>query len=151
MPPMTEKILLLSGEAISSSPVSPICNGARVDSLNTSVGFVTQDSNLFPWLTTLGNVEFPLAIRGIARAERREKALHWLTLWDPSQYIGGARMPMLYCNGTNDKHFRPGSWQKTYRTQPGPHLLSLKLRMPHGHPPAGDPKEITVFADSLLT
>ena len=35
---------------------------------------------MFPWLTALGNVEFPLAIRGVAAAERREKALHWLRL-----------------------------------------------------------------------
>jgi hypothetical protein len=26
----------------------------------------------------------------------------------------------------------------------------MKLRMPNGHPPAGDPKEITAFADSIL-
>jgi ABC-type nitrate/sulfonate/bicarbonate transport system ATPase subunit len=53
-------------------------NGAPVDRLNTDVGFVTQDNNLFPWLTALGNVEFPLAIRGMRARERRERALHWL-------------------------------------------------------------------------
>lgn len=26
----------------------------------------------------------------------------------------------------------------------------MKLRMSHGHPPAGDPKEITIFADSFV-
>lgn len=80
----------------------------------------------------------------------RVQATRWLTLWDPSQYIGRASMPMLFCNGTNDKHFRPDSWQKTYRTKPGPRTLSLKIRMRHGHPPAGDPAEITVYADSML-
>jgi sialate O-acetylesterase len=80
----------------------------------------------------------------------REPAVKWLTLWDPSQYIGYAKMPMLFCDGTNDKHFRPDSWQKTYRTAQGPRTLSMKLRMPHGHPPAGDPREITIFADSIL-
>jgi len=71
--------------------------GTAVDGLNTSVGYVTQDSNLFPWLTALGNVEFPLAIRGIVPRERREKALHWLHLVGlegfenhyPSQLSGG--------------------------------------------------------------
>jgi NitT/TauT family transport system ATP-binding protein len=52
--------------------------GTPVTGLNTKLGFVTQDSNLFPWLTALGNVEFPLVIRGIPQRERREKALHWL-------------------------------------------------------------------------
>jgi NitT/TauT family transport system ATP-binding protein len=73
------------------------CNGAQVNGLNTDVGFVTQDSNLFPWLTTLGNVEFPLTIRGIPLAERRDKAMQWLRLVGlegfenhyPSQLSGG--------------------------------------------------------------
>jgi NitT/TauT family transport system ATP-binding protein len=90
-------LLRLASGLVSASGGSVFCSGARVDSLNTSVGYVTQDSNLFPWLTTLGNVEFPLAIRGMARAERREKALHWLRLVGlegfenhyPSQLSGG--------------------------------------------------------------
>jgi NitT/TauT family transport system ATP-binding protein len=72
-------------------------NGVAVSGLNTSVGYVTQDSNLFPWLTTLGNVEFPLAIRGVPARERRERALDWLRLVGldgfedhyPSQLSGG--------------------------------------------------------------
>jgi NitT/TauT family transport system ATP-binding protein len=54
--------------------------GKQVVGLNTEVGFITQDSNLFPWLTTLGNVEFPLALHGIPRKERRERAQEWLRL-----------------------------------------------------------------------
>ncbi len=79
-----------------------------------------------------------------------EMVERWIALWDPSQYVGRIKMPVLFCNGTNDKHFRPDSWQKTYRGVRGPVTLSMKLRMSHGHPPAGDPKEVTVFADSLL-
>jgi sialate O-acetylesterase len=89
-------------------------------------------------------------LEAVMQTMGREQALKWLTLWDPSQYIGYARMPMLFCDGTNDKHFRPPSWQKTYRTAPGSRTLSMKVRMGHGHPPSGDPKEITVFADSIL-
>lgn len=74
----------------------------------------------------------------------------WITLWDPAQYVGQAEMPLLFCNGTNDKHFRPDSWQKTYREVPGEVTLSMKIRMPHDHPPAGDPPEIRVFADSIV-
>jgi NitT/TauT family transport system ATP-binding protein len=81
--------------SVSSGTVS--YKGTPVTALNTSVGYVTQDSNLFPWLTALGNVEFPLAIRGIPAGERREKALHWLRLVGldgfenhyPSQLSGG--------------------------------------------------------------
>ena len=71
--------------------------GAPVTGLNTKVGYVTQDSNLFPWLTAQGNAEFPLAIRGMPVKERREKARHWLDLVGltgfedhyPSQLSGG--------------------------------------------------------------
>jgi NitT/TauT family transport system ATP-binding protein len=52
--------------------------GRAVRGLNTNVGFVTQDSHLFPWLTVVENVEFPLAARGVASRERREKAREWL-------------------------------------------------------------------------
>jgi NitT/TauT family transport system ATP-binding protein len=38
------------------------------------VGVVFQEASLFPWLTAEENVEFPLALRGVARAERRAKA-----------------------------------------------------------------------------
>ncbi len=79
-----------------------------------------------------------------------EKVEHWISLWDPSQYLGSAKMPLLFCNGTNDKHFRPDSWRKTYREAAGPVSLSMKIRMPHAHPPAGDPPEITRFADSIV-
>ena len=54
--------------------------GKPVVGLNTEVGFITQDSNLFPWLTALENVEFPLALRNVPKTERRERALEWLRL-----------------------------------------------------------------------
>jgi NitT/TauT family transport system ATP-binding protein len=90
-------LLRLAAGLIGASSGTVLYNGAPVDGLNTGVGYVTQDNNLFPWLTALGNVEFPLAIRGIARRERRERALHWLRLVGlegfgnhyPSQLSGG--------------------------------------------------------------
>jgi NitT/TauT family transport system ATP-binding protein len=44
------------------------------------VGVVFQEASLFPWLTAEDNVEFPLALRGVARAERRAKAQEALNL-----------------------------------------------------------------------
>lgn len=38
------------------------------------VGVVFQEPSLFPWLTAEENVEFPLALRGVAKSERRAKA-----------------------------------------------------------------------------
>jgi NitT/TauT family transport system ATP-binding protein len=90
-------LLRLAAGLIGASSGTVFYNGAPVGGLNTGVGYVTQDNNLFPWLTALGNVEFPLAIRGIPRRERRERALHWLRLVGlegfgdlyPSQLSGG--------------------------------------------------------------
>jgi NitT/TauT family transport system ATP-binding protein len=73
-------LLRLASGLIPVSGGRVIFNGSPVQGLNTAVGYVTQDSNLFPWLTALGNVEFPLAIRGVPRTERRERARHWLRL-----------------------------------------------------------------------
>jgi NitT/TauT family transport system ATP-binding protein len=44
------------------------------------VGVVFQEASLFPWLTAEENVEFPLALRGVAKAERRTKAEEMLQL-----------------------------------------------------------------------
>jgi NitT/TauT family transport system ATP-binding protein len=38
------------------------------------VGVVFQEASLFPWLNAEENVEFPLALRAIAKTERRAKA-----------------------------------------------------------------------------
>jgi NitT/TauT family transport system ATP-binding protein len=48
--------------------------GAPVRGVNTEVGYVTQADNLYPWRTLRENVEFPLEVRGVPRAERRQRA-----------------------------------------------------------------------------
>src|SRR5678809_1065559 len=44
--------------------------GREITSINSDIGFVTQDSNLFPWLTLIENVELALKIRGQPKAQR---------------------------------------------------------------------------------
>ena len=48
--------------------------GHEINSINTEVGFVTQDSNLFPWLTLSENVELALKIRGMSKERRGQAA-----------------------------------------------------------------------------
>ncbi|MDQ1130479.1 ABC transporter ATP-binding protein [Microbacterium sp. SORGH_AS_0888] len=50
---------------------------ARTDA---QFGFVFQDPVLLPWRSALANVELPLQVRGVARAERRERAMDMLQL-----------------------------------------------------------------------
>jgi NitT/TauT family transport system ATP-binding protein len=52
-----------------------LINGAPIPKPDPDrVGVVFQEASLFPWLTAEENVEFPLALRGVAKAERRAKA-----------------------------------------------------------------------------
>jgi NitT/TauT family transport system ATP-binding protein len=48
--------------------------GKDVTTINTDVGFITQDSNLFPWLTLIENVELALKIRGVSKEQRAQTA-----------------------------------------------------------------------------
>jgi NitT/TauT family transport system ATP-binding protein len=50
-------------------------DGAPVVGINRSLGYVTQEDNLLPWRTLLGNIELPLELRGRPPAERRQRAL----------------------------------------------------------------------------
>jgi len=80
-----------------------------------------------------------------------EKAAKWAGMWDPSVYLPGAAMPMLWITGTNDFAYPMDSLQKSYRLPKGPRQLSLIVRMPHGHGGAGEnPEEIHVFCNSIL-
>ncbi|WP_050627142.1 ABC transporter ATP-binding protein [Bradyrhizobium viridifuturi] len=56
-------------------------NGAPIPQPDPDrVGVVFQEASLFPWLTAEDNVEFPLALRGVAKPERRAKAQDALKL-----------------------------------------------------------------------
>jgi NitT/TauT family transport system ATP-binding protein len=54
--------------------------GDVISSVNVHIGYVSQDSNLFPWLTARENIELPLEIKGFAKADRRDLATEWLEL-----------------------------------------------------------------------
>jgi sulfonate transport system ATP-binding protein len=71
--------------------------GQLIQGVNTQIGYVTQDHNLFPWLTLHENVEFPLLARGVASEERRRRAaelIHMVGLFGfenayPNELSGG--------------------------------------------------------------
>ena len=51
------------------------------DPSNTIIGYIPQaySESLFPWLTNLGNICFPLRLAGLGNREAREKATAFLT------------------------------------------------------------------------
>ena len=80
-----------------------------------------------------------------------ERARRWLAQWDPSVYLPGVRMPMLWVNGTNDFAYPPDSWLMSSRLPSGDRTLCLRVRMPHGHGgPGENPPEIHVLAEALF-
>jgi ABC-type nitrate/sulfonate/bicarbonate transport system ATPase subunit len=54
------------------------CRRRALDGINTDIAYVPQGRGLFPWMTLLANIEFPLKIAGVAAAERRRRALDWI-------------------------------------------------------------------------
>lgn len=79
-----------------------------------------------------------------------EQRDHWIRWWDPSVYLGGATMPFLWVDGSNDPFYPLNGLQCSYHLPKGLRTLSIRLRMAHGHGPGESPKEIQVFADNIL-
>lgn len=55
-------------------------DGKENTGFNSKVGMVYQTTELFPWLTTMGNVEFGPKAQGIAKSERRKIAQYYIDL-----------------------------------------------------------------------
>ncbi len=64
----------------------------------------------------------------------------WVRLWDPSQYVGSATMPMLFVNGGKDFAYPPDSHARTYALVKSRKNLCFLPDLNHGHifdaPPA---------------
>jgi NitT/TauT family transport system ATP-binding protein len=82
------------------SPLSSgriLYQGSEVRGLNTKVGYVPQESKLFPWLTLEENVAFGLNPRSYSREERESRVRYFISLAGlngfekhyPSQLSGG--------------------------------------------------------------
>jgi len=71
--------------------------GDEVQGLNTRVGYVPQESKLFPWLTVEENVGFGLSSKRYSRADRERQVSYFIKLaglagfekYYPSQLSGG--------------------------------------------------------------
>ncbi|HUC50961.1 MAG TPA: ABC transporter ATP-binding protein [Xanthobacteraceae bacterium] len=73
--------------------------GQSVAGPHASIGMVFQEESTFPWRNVVDNVAFPLEISGVAKAERIEKARHFIAMVGlhgfekryPSELSGGMR------------------------------------------------------------
>ena len=57
-----------------------LADGKPVEGPGTDRILIFQDHGLFPWLTVGQNVEFGMKMKGVPKAERKERTLHYLQL-----------------------------------------------------------------------
>ena len=55
-------------------------DGARLEGVSRDMSYVFQDINLLPWRSVLDNVALGLEVRGVPKAERRERAMEVLDM-----------------------------------------------------------------------
>ena len=73
--------------------------GETVRGPHASIGMIFQEESTFPWRTVIDNVAFPLEIAGMGKAERAERARHFIDMVGldgferryPSELSGGMR------------------------------------------------------------
>jgi NitT/TauT family transport system ATP-binding protein len=76
----TSLLMMLAGLRAQSEG-SILCHGRPIpDPDPQRVGVIFQEASLYPWLTALDNIEFPLSLRGAPREERRRRAKAMLRL-----------------------------------------------------------------------
>jgi NitT/TauT family transport system ATP-binding protein len=73
--------------------------GETVSGPHPSIGMIFQEESTFPWRTVIDNVAFPLEIAGMSKAQRYERARHFVDLVGldgferryPAELSGGMR------------------------------------------------------------
>ena len=73
--------------------------GETIRGPHAAIGMVFQEESTFPWRSVIENVAFPLEITGVAKAERTERARHFVDLVGlngferryPAELSGGMR------------------------------------------------------------
>jgi NitT/TauT family transport system ATP-binding protein len=73
--------------------------GERLSGPHAAIGMIFQEESTFPWRTVIDNVAFPLELAGLSKAERYERARHFVALVGldgferryPSELSGGMR------------------------------------------------------------
>ena len=84
----TSLLMMLAGLRTHSAGTI-LCDGRPITGPDPNrIGVVFQEANLFPWLTALDNVAFPLALRHVKPKERRGRALEMLRLVRLEEFAG---------------------------------------------------------------
>ena len=71
-----------------------LVDGEKVTGPTTDKGFIFQNVGLYPWRSTIQNVEFFLEMRGVPKDERRRKAMDKLSLVGLSEFWNYPTVPL---------------------------------------------------------
>ena len=84
----TSLLMMLAGLRAHTAG-SILCDGRPITGPDPNrIGVVFQEANLFPWLSALDNVAFPLTLRRVKPAERRRRAMDMLRLVRLEEFAG---------------------------------------------------------------
>jgi NitT/TauT family transport system ATP-binding protein len=78
-----------------------LLNGKELRAGSDEIGLVFQEYALFPWRTTLQNIEMGLEIRGVAKEERRLAAMEYIKTFDLDGF--GNRYPKELSGGMKQR------------------------------------------------
>ncbi|BDZ42438.1 ABC transporter ATP-binding protein [Paraoerskovia sediminicola] len=78
-----------------------LVDGTEVSGPGPERGVIFQQYALFPWLTVRKNVEFGLKVAGYAKAERRERAEHFIRLVGLEQFADA--LPKMLSGGMKQR------------------------------------------------
>jgi NitT/TauT family transport system ATP-binding protein len=73
-------LLNIVGGLVDGDDGQVLVEGRALNGVHRGIGMVFQEESTFPWRTTLENVAFPLEVAGMGRAEREERARHFVRL-----------------------------------------------------------------------
>jgi len=97
----TSLLMMLAGLRLPTSGTI-LCDGRPIAKPDPArVGVVFQEASLYPWLTAVENVEFPLVLKRAPRAERRARAEAMLRLVGLDGF--GARHPHELSGGMKQR------------------------------------------------
>lgn len=76
----TSLLMMMAGLRAQSAGTI-LCHGKPIPAPDpTRVGVVFQEASLFPWLSAIDNIEFPLSLRGTPKQDMRRRAQAMLSL-----------------------------------------------------------------------
>lgn len=80
----------------------------------------------------------------------KKKRAEWIRVYEPSAWLPKCRVPILFVNGTNDKHYPLSSYVRSFNLVKSAKQIRIGVNMRHSHPAGWAPAEIGLFIDQHI-